>query len=66
MAFSGVDFTPPEAQSPVGRASSEEKKDSFGDVESPDAGSLAPGDHTQRRLKSRHIQLIGGWHPLSR
>ena len=58
MASSGVNLTPPEARSPVGR-SSEEKKTKIPDVESPDVVSLAPGDHTQRKLKSRHIQLIG-------
>jgi len=66
MVSSDIDRTPQEARSPEGRASSEEKKkDGHSDLESPDVGSVAPNDMTQRKLKSRHIQLIGGLAPLA-
>jgi hypothetical protein len=60
MASTGVDYTG-SGSPPVRGSSDEKKKDLYGDPINPEAASLgsAPGDHTKRQLKSRHIQLIG-------
>ncbi len=62
MSSTGADVVG--TASPDTRASSEEKKKqpaSGGDADNPEAASVASAaaDHTQRRLKARHIQLMG-------
>lgn len=61
MASTGIDVAgsrPPHYDEPR-RISDEKKLHGHGDPESPEIGSISKGDHTVRRLKSRHIQLIG-------
>ncbi|EKG19491.1 Amino acid/polyamine transporter I [Macrophomina phaseolina MS6] len=64
MASTGVDFagrlSPPPPPPPFADKARNEKR--AYDQESPDTVSIRsgqPGDHTHRRLKPRHIQLIG-------
>lgn len=62
MASTGIDVAgsrrPPPYDSQRGILD-EKKLDTNGDPESPEIASITKGDHTVRRLKSRHIQLIG-------
>ncbi|KAK8168740.1 amino acid permease/ SLC12A domain-containing protein [Phyllosticta citrichinensis] len=61
MASTGVDL-PPKRSPSLGGVPDDEKKIGGGIAISPESASLqigGSGDHTQRRLKPRHIQLIG-------
>ena len=67
MASTGIDVAgsrgPPPYSVPR-RASDDEKKvGTAEDPESPEIASIGKGDHTVRKLKSRHIQLIGTVEP---
>lgn len=63
MASTGVDFADKPPPFDNGRIRNNRKQ--AYDEESPDTVSVrsgqAGGDHTQRKLKPRHIQLIGGF-----
>lgn len=62
MASTGIDLPgkqPPPY--PDKFPSSEDKKQTgiFSETDQPEAASIGVGDRTHRKLKSRHIQLIG-------
>ncbi|KAK8216011.1 amino acid permease [Phyllosticta capitalensis] len=62
MASTGVDFPPRSPSAPAsGGIADVEKKIGAGVFATPESASLqiASGDHTRRKLKPRHIQLIG-------
>ena len=66
MASTGIDVAgsrgPPHYNAAHRIFDDEKKVDS--DPESPEVASIGKGDHTVRKLKSRHIQLIGATGPI--
>ncbi|KAF2495845.1 amino acid transporter [Lophium mytilinum] len=57
MASSGVDYV--NTSTPFDDKKPDYKKEGYDDEERPDSISIKRGDATQRKLKPRHIQLIG-------
>ncbi|KAF2804846.1 uncharacterized protein BDZ99DRAFT_425006 [Mytilinidion resinicola] len=57
MASSGVDYV--NTSAPFDDKKPDDKKEGYDEEERPDSISIKTGDATQRKLKPRHIQLIG-------